>query len=142
MNRYWIVVASRDHAQNGKENGIIQACHGKKGPLARMKQGDWVLVYSSKEKFGEKEFCRKFTAIGRIQDDEVFSFPMSADFVPFRRRVFFLPSKDAEILPLVQDLDFIRNKKSWGFPFRFGILEIGSTDFETIAERMDADVKG
>ncbi|EQA36282.1 EVE domain protein [Leptospira inadai serovar Lyme str. 10] len=142
MNRFWIVVASRDHANAGKENGIIQACHGKKAPLRRMREGDWVLIYSSKETFAEKKACRKFTAIGRVSDERIFSFQMSPDFIPFRRRVSFCQAREVEILPMVSELDFIPNKKSWGFPFRFGILEIGETDFRKIANRMGVDVEG
>ncbi|MEI7013211.1 EVE domain-containing protein [Leptospira licerasiae] len=142
MSRYWIVVASKEHSLIGMSQGIIQACHGKKAPLARMKKGDWVLVYSSKENFGEKAPYKKFTSIGRIVDDSVYSFQMSPDFCPFRRNVTYYHAEEADILPLVPSLDFIRNKKSWGFPFRFGFLEIGPKDFGLISERMGISVEG
>ncbi|PJZ69603.1 EVE domain-containing protein [Leptospira perolatii] len=138
--RIWVVVVSREHALRGKEEGFIQACHGKKAPVAKMKKGDWVLIYSSKEKFDEKKVCRRFTTIGRVVDDEAFSFQMSKDFCPYRRKVEYLNAEETEILPLVQSLDFIKNKNSWGYPFRWGILEIGDKDFELIAKRMGVDV--
>ncbi|MDP9361202.1 MAG: hypothetical protein M3P29_07105 [Acidobacteriota bacterium] len=35
--------------------------------------------------------------------------------------------------PLIESLDFIRNKKSWRFVFRRGLFEIGEDDFQKIA---------
>ena len=40
--KYWIIVASKDHVENGVGQGIAQACHGKVTPLKRMKKGDLV----------------------------------------------------------------------------------------------------
>ncbi len=139
--RFWIVVASKEHALFGFSQGIIQACHGKKSSLSRMKKGDWVLVYSSKEIFGESKGCQKFTTIGKISDDTVYSYEMAPDFHPFRRKVEYLPAGEADILPLIEFLRFIPNKKSWGFPFRTGLLEICAEDFQLISERMGVDVQ-
>jgi len=47
-----------------------------------------------------------------------------------------MPSQDISILPLINDLAFIRNKKSWGYSFRFGFFEIGKEDFALIASQM------
>ncbi|MFB5651905.1 EVE domain-containing protein [Leptospira wolffii] len=139
--RYWIVVASKEHAMIGFSQGIVQACHGKKAPLSRMRKGDWVLVYSSKEIFGESKAYRKFTTLARVEDEEIYSFEMSPDFHPFRRRVEYFPVSEVDILPLIDRLGFIPNKKSWGFPFRTGFLEIGEADFRLISERMGLDVQ-
>jgi len=40
------------------------------------------------------------------------------------------------ILPLVNSLEFIQNKKQWGYPFRFGLFEINEHDFNIIAQQM------
>ena len=66
--RYWIVVASRDHVQRGVEEGICQVCHGKEGQLRRMSEGDWIVFYSSKERYDGAEKCRKFTANRKNQE--------------------------------------------------------------------------
>jgi len=47
-----------------------------------------------------------------------------------------MPSVDVSILPLINDLDFIQNKKSWGYPFRFGFFEIKQHDFDLISSQM------
>lgn len=139
--KYWIVVASKDHVKTGVADGIAQACHGKSAPLKRMKPGDFVIFYSGKEIFGESNKCQEFTAIGAVKDDDIYQFQMTEDFCPFRRDIEFLPSKDVSILPLINDLEFIKSKKSWAYPFRFGFFEIFERDFLLISSKMLIDEK-
>lgn len=129
-------MASRDHVQNGVAGGFAQACHGKASPLRRMRPGDHVMYYSSKEKFGEEAKCQRFTAIGTVKDERVYSRAMSETFVPFRRDVVFEPCQETPIAPLIDQLSFIADKKHWGAPFRFGMLEIPQADYELIAGKM------
>lgn len=134
--KYWIIVASKDHVKNGIAEGIAQACHGKTSPLRRMKKGDYILYYSGKMVLGKDEKCQEFTAIGQVKDNEVYQFQMTPDFCPSRRNIEFFSHQDLSILPLINDLEFIQNKKSWGYPFRFGILEINENDFQLISSKM------
>lgn len=134
--KYWIIVTSKDHVKSGVEQGIAQACHGKVAPLKRMRKDDFVIFYSSKQTLGKSESCQKFTAIGRVKDDEVFQFQMTEDFCPSRRNIEFFESTDVAILPLINHLTFIQNKMSWGYPFRFGFFEIDKNDFELISAKM------
>ena len=134
--KYWVSVASKDHVKTGIAEGIAQACHGKASPLKRMKKGDFVIFYSGKQTLGKPEKCQEFTALGRVIDDEVYNFQVSEDFCPSRRNIEFSQSKDTSIIPLINDLDFIQNKKSWGYPFRFGFFEINKHDFDLISTQM------
>ena len=109
--KYWIIVASKDHVKNGVAQGIAQACHGKVSPLRRMKKGDYVIFYSGKQVLGKPDKCQEFTALGKVFDDEVYQQPIAADFCPSRRAMEFLKTKTASILPLINDLTFIQNKK-------------------------------
>jgi predicted RNA-binding protein len=137
--KYWIIVASKDHVQRGLAGGFIQANHGKATPLKRMQSGDWVVFYSPKIEYDKPEKCQCFTAIVRVVEDEVYQHDMGGGFVPFRRKVQFLPSNDISILPLIDDLSFIKDKTHWGAPFRFGTLQIPEEDFLLIASRMVED---
>ena len=110
--KYWIIVASKDHVQMGVAGGFAQACHGKAQPLKRMQEGDGILYYSSKRHFGKEDKCQAFTAIT------------------------FVDCEETPIANLIELLDFIPNKKAWGYPFRFGILEISENDFKLIASKM------
>ena len=140
MTKYWIGVASREHVKNGVEWGIAQVCHGKGGPLKRMKAGDGIIYYSSVEAFGKKDACQKFTAIGKIKEGEPYQFEMSKNFIPWRRDVAFnKEAKDADIKPLIEKLSFIKNKDRWGFPFRWGCFEIQKEDFQIISHAMGAN---
>ncbi|WP_214071071.1 EVE domain-containing protein [Mucilaginibacter sp. dw_454] len=134
--RYWITVVSKDHLVNGIAGGFMQANHGKAGPLKRIQKNDWIIFYSPKQTYAGSVPCQAFTAIGRAVDDDVYQHKMSEDFVPYRRNVEFYQCRDTPIAPLVNDLDFITNKKSWGYPFRVGFFEIQADDFELIRFEM------
>lgn len=136
MTRYWIGVASREHVLGGVAGGFAQVCHGKQGQLRCMRGGDWIIYYSPTVEFGRKEPCRSFTAIGKIEADEPYTFPMSPDFTPWRRNVSFIAAQEAPIEPLLEKLTFIKDKTRWGFPFRRGCFEIAQEDFQLIAQAM------
>lgn len=140
--RYWISTVSREHVLVGKDGGFCQVCHGKKGPLARMKKDDWIVYYSPKMSMGDKEACQKFTAIGKIADDRIYQFEMSRDFIPFRRDVIYLKAaKEQPIYSLLDKLSFTQGQKNWGAKFRFGIFEISKEDFDVIYQKMTDETK-
>lgn len=137
MRKCWVAVASKDHVAVGVKGGFAQACHGKPGPLKRMKVGDCILYYSPKIVFDQPVPCQEFTAIGHIAGDEVYQFDMGGGFAPFRRDVVFY--KEATAVPIKQlllRLNFIEDKKRWGSKFRFGLFEIPMRDFDLIASCM------
>lgn len=140
MNKkYWIAVASREHVLRGVSVGICQVCHGKAGPLRQMHEGDFVIYYSPTERFGQKDPCQRFTALGRVLAKEPYQFQMSEDFVPWRRDLCFFAVREVSILPLLNNLSFITDKKRWGFPFRRGLFSIPAQDFTLIATKMGLD---
>ena len=136
MARYWIVVASKNHVMHGVSKGIAQAGHGKRSGLSRMHRGDGIVYYSPKVTYEGNEPLKSFTALGYIEDDEIYQVEESPDFKPFRRRVKYLVTRDVEAAPLVNDLKFIRNKKAWGYVMRFGLIGIPEEDFDLIAGKM------
>ncbi len=134
--RYWVAVASADHARRGKAIDIMQVSHGKGGPLRRLRPGDGVACYSPTVSFGGKDRLQAFTLIGTVKDDRVYQVDMGEGFRPFRRDVRYLEAEDAPILPLIDKLDLTRGKRNWGYSFRFGLVEISKADFNTIAAAM------
>jgi hypothetical protein len=136
MSNYWIAVASKEHVKNGIKEGIMQVCHGKVTPLKRIKPGDGIIYYSPNELFGTKSPCKQFTALGIVQEGEPYQYKMSDDFIPYRRNVTFLKAKDIAIEPLIDTLSYIKNKKQWGFIFRYGLFKIPEVDFLLIASTM------
>jgi hypothetical protein len=139
MTRYWIAVASAEHARRGKA-GFMQVNHGKKAPLQRIRAGDGVVYYSPAETMGGKDRLQSFVSIGRVRDEELYQGVMGGDFVPWRRTVDYAEATEAPIAPLLDRLEFTRGNRNWGYQMRFGLFEISEGDFRTIAETMGAEV--
>ena len=82
------------------------------------------------------EKCQCFTAIGEAADDNVYQVEMFPGFIPYRRNVRFYNCNEVSIIPLIGQLEFIANKKQWGYPFRYGFLEITQNDYDIIVSKM------
>lgn len=133
--KFWLGVVSKDHVTRGVKGGFAQVCHGKKGPLAKMSKGDWLVYYSPSEKVGEKSNLQAFTAIGQIADEDVFQFEMTKDFCPFRRKVHFKKCKDLALVDIKQEL-LLTQKPNWGYQLRLGLIQLAEEDFKKIAQAM------
>jgi hypothetical protein len=104
-----------------------------------MSPGDWVVYYAPRTAFRDGAALQAFTAIGRVKPGAPYAYDMGGGFVPMRRDVDFVPCQLAPIKPLIERLTFIRNKRSWGYAFRSGLIEIDGADFATIASAMGVD---
>ncbi len=113
-----------DHAMKGVSGGFMQANHGKKAPLKRMKINDWIIIYSPKQSMQSEIKCQEFSAIAQILDEKIYQIKMPEDFIPFRRNVKYCDCEKTSVLPLISQLNFIENKNKWGFQFKFGFFEI------------------
>jgi hypothetical protein len=136
--RFFIGVASREHVLVGVRGGFAQFSHGKEAPTKRLSKGDWVMYYSPQERFSESGECRRFTALGRVVDEEPTRVEQAPGFAPWRRKVEYREIREAEILPLIEGLSFITDKSRWWAAFRFGFIEVPRDDFVRIAKRMVA----
>lgn len=136
---YWILVASKNHVSVGVQEGIAQACHGKAQPLKRMQAGDGIIYYSPKLEFEKTIPCQEFTAVGFVSGEEVYPYDMGNGFIPFRRNIRYLNAKPISIKPFIEKLNFIKNKKQWGYSFRFGAFKISAEDFQLISEAMQVN---
>lgn len=134
--QFYIGVACKEHVENGVKIGIAQFCHGKSAPAKRLKKGDYVIYYSSKITLNKTEPCQKFTAIGVVKDDDIYQVDMGDGFKPFRRNINYYESQNVDIKPLIENLPFIKNKKSWGYVFRYGFFKIDQQSFALIAQAM------
>ncbi|WP_421762272.1 EVE domain-containing protein [Devosia sp.] len=139
MSKYWIAVASAEHARRGKA-GFMQVNHGKKAPLQRISAGDGVAYYSPAETIGGKDRLQSFTTIGRVRDEELYQGVMGGDFVPWRRNVDYVEAAEAPIAPLLDKLEFTQGNRNWGYQMRFGLFEISEPDFRAFAEAMGANL--
>ena len=158
----WIAVASADHARRGRDaqqgsglaratqldllpahdqalqlpSGFMQVCHGKRGPIARVKSGDRVAYYAPTITMGGKDKLQSFVSLGLVQAGEPYAFDMGGGFVPFRRDVRYLPAVEAPIAPLLDAFEFVEDRQRWGYKFRFGLFSISDHDMQLIAKAM------
>jgi hypothetical protein len=138
----WIAVASAQHARRGcaaPDAGYMQVCHGKSAPLKRVSAGDRVAYYSPTLVMGGQDKLQSFVSLGVVQAGEPYAFDMGGGFVPFRRDVAYLAAREASILPLLDDFEFVENRQRWGYKFRFGLFEVSEHDMRLIARAMQAD---
>lgn len=132
----WIGVASSDHVAGGRAGGFMQVCHGKSGPLSRIRPGDDIIYYSPSIEMAGGDKVQSFTAAGRVADRDSYRFDMGGGFVPLRRDVDWLETRAAPIQPLLDRLEFTRGNGNWGHVFRFGIVKISDHDRDVILAAM------
>lgn len=140
--RNWIAVASAQHARHGCAEpgaGYMQVCHGKAAPLQRVQPGDRVAYYSPTVTMGGKDRLQAFISIGVVLPGAPYAFDMGGGFVPFRKDVAYVPAREAPIAPLLDDFEFVDDRRRWGSKFRFGLFAISDHDMRLIAQAMGAD---
>ena len=135
---YWLGVVSQSHVQIGVQEGFAQLNHGKRAPLARMHQGDWLVYYSSRTDYPNGDLLQAFTAIGQVLTDTPYQITLPSGFQPYRHDINYLPCQPAPIHDLLPDLTFIPDKQHWGARLRFGHLPIPQLDFLLIAHALHA----
>jgi EVE domain len=140
----WIAVASAEHARRGRDadtgagHGFMQVCHGKRGPIARVKPGDRVAYYAPTVTMGGKDKLQSFISIGIVHSAEPYAFDMGGGFVPFRKDVQYFKAQEAPIAPLLDAFEFVEDRQRWGYKFRFGLFSISDHDMQLIAKAMQA----
>jgi hypothetical protein len=136
MTRAWIAVACAAHVRRGVELGIMQVCHGKSGPLRRLKPGDRVAYYSPTERFRGSDRLQCFTAFGWVLDGAIEQVDMGGGFRPHRRPVRWLEARPAPIRPLLDVPGFALSGPGWGARLRYGLVAIDPESMDLIAAAM------
>ncbi|WP_331000313.1 EVE domain-containing protein [Hydrogenophaga crassostreae] len=138
LPRCWIAVACAEHASHGREQGFMQVCHGKAGPLRRLRAGDWVACYAPARTMGGKDRLQSFVSLGVVQTGAPYAIDMGGGFVPHRLDLRYVEARPAPIAPLLDALDFVEDRQRWGHRFRFGLFEVSSADLRCIGRAMGA----
>ncbi|MEO8848314.1 MAG: EVE domain-containing protein [Casimicrobiaceae bacterium] len=136
IRRYFVVVAARDAVEAAVGGGYIEVNHGKAGPLERMRAGDGVVFYSPRNGEGASTL-QAFTAIAWVVGAQLKQPDVAEDATrPFRRSARFVAAQPTSIRPLIDTLDFIRNKQHWGTALRNGFVQISRADFDRIGRAL------
>ncbi|MDF4200045.1 EVE domain-containing protein [Bacillus subtilis] len=139
---YWIGVVSAQHVLKGAAGGFAQLCHGKKAPLAKMKEGDWLIYYSPRDAYPDGKLLRSFTAIGKVKSGNIYPYQMAPNFIPYRLDIDYYPCHKIGFYDIKSKLEFVQETKHLGFLFRRGHFEISKKDFLTIAQAMGVNISG
>jgi hypothetical protein len=140
VTKYWIGVVHRSHALVGAEEGFARTNHGRKFGVARMSPGDGFVYYSPKETYPDGPTLRAFTAIGTVDDGELWQAD-EGEWQPWQRAVTYDRSAhEAPIRPLLEALEFSRGGQNWGLVMQRGHVEISRHDFAIIAAEMGSDI--
>ena len=132
----WINTIAKDHVMVGKKEGFVQAGHGKKAPVEKLQTDDYIIFYSPKTSLQNGKPVQAFTAVAKIKEKDVYQVIISDTFQPYRKDAEYEPCQEVSIKPLIEQLDFITNKKYWGLRFRSGLFEINQHDFDLIYRLM------
>lgn len=130
--KYWINIVAYDHVIVGREAGFVQAGHGKKGPVEKLQPDDYVIFYSPKSSLKNGKPVQAFTAVAKIKGQGVYRAVVNDHFQPYRQNADYEDCQKVQIKPLIEQLEFITNKKHWGFRFRLGLFAINQPDFALI----------
>jgi hypothetical protein len=131
----WLGVASADHVARAVELGIAQIGHGKRGGLARLQAGEWLVYYSPRVGFAASEPLRAFTALGRVADAELYQAD-EGSFKPWRRRVDYERGASQVALGSLAERLELTQAPNWGYRLRRGLVELGAGDLELIRAAM------
>ncbi len=75
-------VVSRAHVMRGVKGGFARLGHGKEAPLRRLAAGDRLIYYSPRTAHPDGAPLQAFTAIGEVEDEDVFQGELTATFRP------------------------------------------------------------
>ena len=126
--RTWVVVASRDHARRGLDDGFIMANHGKRAPVERMTAGDRLLVYSPKTTYPDGDRFQAIAIVGVVTGEE--PEPSTVITGGFRRRADL---REIDPLPLELLRDHLPTSR-----IRFGFFELSPEHAEAIWDLVPA----
>jgi hypothetical protein len=131
----WLGVVSADHVARGVSLGIAQINHGKRAGLVRMQPGDWLIYYSPRQRLGEHDPVKAFTAIGRLPDAEIWQAEEGC-FRPWRRRVSYLEGAHHVPMEGLRDQLELTAEPNWGCKLRRGLIPLSDRDFAVIHQAM------
>ena len=90
--------------------------------------------------FRGKDKLQSFTAIGVVKEGAPYQVDMGDGFSPFRRDVTWQTAAETPIRTLLEQLEFTKGNRNWGYQLRSGLAEISELDMLRIARAMGASL--
>ncbi len=135
MPRYYLCTASLDHSKDAQEREIC-FLGTSEDIAAEADDGDGIVIYTPTSEYKSGDPVQKFTAIGRIEGEDIISDPIDNGRLFARRVDYRTSARDADVRPLLSELDFVEDEDNWGVYFRNPKRGISEADWCTIAHAM------
>ena len=88
----------------------------------------------------QRQELQSFTAIGVVKEGAPYQVDMGDGFSPFRRDVTWQTAAETPIRTLLEQLEFTKGNRNWGYQLRSGLAEISELDMLRIARAMGASL--
>lgn len=126
----WLLTASLENWGIAQEKALF-GCHGNRSFLKKIKRGDYFVAYAPQIGFiGSGRITGGyFVSDLQIWNDKVYSHR-------FQISTPFISGKALPAAAIVDDLDFISDKKRWGVFLKSGIREIPTADWQLISDKL------
>ncbi|QQA43428.1 EVE domain-containing protein [Pelagovum pacificum] len=132
---HWIGVVHRMQAMTAREAGVVAFGHGKEALVRSLSPGDTVIYYAPKSDF-EGEPVQAFVTHARVTGEKAYEKEWRPGLTRWVRDAAFDDADEVPVRPMLEDLTFVRNKRSWGMTFRGGKFSISDEDYVRIATAM------
>ncbi|MFV7443289.1 EVE domain-containing protein [Acinetobacter pittii] len=123
----WIAVISYEHALIASKLGILQVCHGKKGPLIATHAGDEVFIYCPRTEMRAGKELKLIAFRCSFINNDIYQFEQTPEFKPFRKDVIFDHAFVPKPIKDIKGLELTSNP-NWGMLARRGFFEISQHD--------------
>lgn len=136
---FYLISASRDHVLSARDQAIVQANHGVKGPMQRLRPGDGIAFYSARHQLRGKEPCQRFTAMARVGEGDMYQQRMSDTWKPWRRPAVFEEGfREIDVKQVLSRLQCLGNgRQGWGVYLRRGFIKMSAYDWEVLVGAHD-----
>ena len=142
---YWICITNSANWEVIKKENVWGVSDRHKNAISRVKPGDKLVIYGIQEKTADGEILEPriygiFEAVSGVYRDgkRIFKSKKGETF-PNRIRIkpVRVPNKPLEFKPLIEKMEFIKNKKKWNTHlFGRAMREIPEKDYKTIEKML------
>jgi hypothetical protein len=133
----YLGVAHKAQVEMARAAGVVAFSHGREAAVRSLRPGDRVVYYAPKTDF-DGEPLQAFVALAEVTG----AAPRMREFRPgmtgWARDARFEEVREVPVRPLIDELGFVTDKRSWGMAFRGGKRAIPEADFARIASAMRA----
>ncbi|KUJ94432.1 MULTISPECIES: EVE domain-containing protein [Archaeoglobus] len=142
---YWLCIANSENWEVIKKENAWGVADRHKNTISKVKPGDKLVIYGIQEKIGKDEVLEPriygiFEAVSEVYKDSKRIFKSRAgESFPYRVKLkpVIIPEKPLEFKPLIDRLEFIKNKKRWNTHlFGRAMRELPEKDYKLIEKML------